>query len=116
MEEKIESGDIVVIKDGSYMLAITDEGLVDCPKYNGKFIIPGLCNNFFKVLATELILPAENSVNKILNFEEQVNTIIIQDLKNGIIWFCQDFNLNLIKKRNSNFKEEKYEINIFISG
>lgn len=89
----IKIGEIVTIKDGSYMLAIdtVSNKLTRFPKikgFNGNLVDFG---HEYIVIAINVPCPSEDSVPE--SRLTTSNNCIIKDVTNGIIWFCSNINL-----------------------
>lgn len=93
----IKVGEIVTIKDGSYMLAIDTKRneLTRFPEikgFNGNLVT---LDHSYIVIAVNISCPNEQPT---LNSLRPSNNCIIKDLSNGMIWFCSEINLKT--KRN----------------
>ena len=82
-------GDVVNITDGSYMMAITEEGLSHSGNFNSTNII-GWCEDDFEILAKGGKYPAEDNI---VTGNIQYNKIMIRNIVNGEIWFCRKYNI-----------------------
>lgn len=99
MNTPIKIGSLVTIKDGSYMLTICPKThkltrYPDIDNWNGNLVF---LNHIYIVVAINVPCPHSNAPcpnsTDILNSLSIPNNCIIQDLKNGLIWFCSHINL-----------------------
>lgn len=93
----IKIGEIITIKDGSYMVAICPEQniLTRFPKikdFNGSLVE---LNHEYIVVAVNVSCPQEKDISESLSW---ANNCIIKDLTNNVIWFCSEINIKT--KRN----------------
>ena len=78
-------GDQVKIKDGSFMLTVSDGALSGYGKSeNTRYI--GMCNGLFTVVAVGCQLPIGETLTL-----GRVNDTIISHNSTGEIWFCNQF-------------------------
>jgi hypothetical protein len=96
----IKVGEIVTIKDGSYMVAIdvVENRLTRRPtmeEFGGNLVT---LKHKYVVIAVNVPCPQNEDILKSLH---PANNCIIKDLSNNIIWFCSTVNLktkrNLLK-------------------
>ena len=85
----MKKGDQVKIKDGSYMLTPTINGLTDQGKYPSTKVI-GWCADTFTVIATDGRYPAKDGYSK---HNDRVNSTMIMNNENGELWFCSALNI-----------------------
>ena len=92
--ETFKIGDVVKIKDGSWMKTIDENGnIVNKGKYKSTKII-GMCKDNFLVIAIYTTIPYGKP--ELLN---KYNGFVLQNMENGEIWYATELNITKEEKQ-----------------